>query len=707
MRPGRRCESRDSCAARGGASPRALLGAVLAAALAAGAAVAAPIAAADSRSGSDGLTSINGQYLEWLDRQVPPREDFFRYANGGWIKANPMPADRSYWGVDTLLEQKIQSVIRDLLVSLSKGKSAAEGSAQRKAADFYDSGMDERAIEQAGLAPLRPEVDRIAAIANLDELQEEFARLQMIGVAAPLQLGQMQDFKDSTRVIASALQGGLGLPNRDYYLNNEATFAAARNEYVRHVARMFVLLGDSPAAAERQSRAVMLLETELARGSMPDVEQRDPRAIYHPMTLRDAAALTPHLRWGGLLKGVGHPEIDSLNVAMPEFFKTLERELSATSLADWKTYLRWQLIDAYAAYLSKAFVNEDFHMRSVLTGAQEIPARWLRVLMAEDEALGFAIGEMYVARNFSPEAKRAATSMVERIRDALRADLQTLAWMSPATRAAAIEKLGQMDLRIGYPDQWRDYSALKIDRGPYLLNVLRAREFEQRRQYDKIGRPVDRTEWSMTPQTVNAYYDPSMNSLNVPAGILQPPYFDVSWPDAVNYGATGATIVGHEMTHGFDDEGAKFDGHGNLKNWWAPQDLKRFQAATRCIAAQFSRYTVSGGMHVQGDLVTGEAAADLGGLILAWRALHALPAAGDAATGTQDFSKDQQFFIAFAHSWAGEMRPEQAQEWVTTDPHPPAEFRTNGTLANDADFQAAFGIPNAAPMAKTSRCVIW
>ena len=648
-------------------------------------------------AGADTLASSDGQYSEWIDRAVPPHLDFFRYANGGWINANPIPADRSYWGVDTLLEQKNQAFIRDLLVSLSRDGSA--GGAQRKLADFYASGMDEQGIEAAGIAPLQAEFDRIAAIANTDELQAEFARLQLIGVAAPLQFGQMQDFKDSTRVIALALQSGLGLPNRDYYLKSESIFAAARAEYLAHVARMLELTGESAAAAERQSKTVMALETRLARASMSDVEQRDPKAIYHPMNLDRAAALTPHLNWRGLLKNVGHPEIASLNVATPEFFKALDRELPGTALADWKAYLRWQLIDAYAPYLPRAFVNEDFRMRRVLTGAQELQPRWLRVLVAEDEALGFAIGEMYVVQKFSPAAKRAATAMVERVRDALRGDLRTLQWMSPATRTAALRKLEQMELRIGYPDRWRDYSALEIDRAPYALNVLRAREFEQRRQFDKIGKPVDRSEWSMTPQTVNAYYDPSMNSLNVPAGILQPPFFDESWPDAVNYGATGATTVGHEMTHGFDDQGAKFDGHGNLENWWAPADLKKFQAATRCVAEQFSRYTVPGGLHVQGDLVVGEAVADLGGLILAWHALHALP--------TQDPSPDRQFFLAFAHSWAGQMRPEQAQELVTTDPHPPAEFRTNGTLANVAEFQAAFAIPAGSPMVKRERCVIW
>jgi putative endopeptidase len=645
---------------------------------------------------SYGLASTDGQYSEWLDHAVPPRLDFFRYANGGWIKANSMPADRAYWGVDTLLEQENQSFIRDLLTSLP---ASPEGSVQRQLADFYGSGMDEKGIDAAGFSPLQTELDRITAIGNLQELQAEFARLQLIGVAAPLQLSEMQDFKDSTQVIALALQGGLGLPNRDYYLKSEPVFAAARREYVLHIARMFELLGDSKAAAERQSKAVFGLEMRLARGSMPDVDQRDPLAIYHPMTLQRAAVLTPHLDWRGLLQSVGHPEIASLNVAMPDFFKALDRELPGTPLADWKAYLRWQLIDSYAPYLSTPFVNEDFHMRTVLTGAEELQARWLRVLTAEDEALGFAIGELYVARKFPPAAKQAAVTMVERIRDALRDDLRTLAWMSPATRAAAIEKLEQMELRVGYPDRWRDYSALKIDRGPYVLNVLRAREFEQRREYDKIGKPVDRSEWSMSPQTVNAYYDPSMNSLNIPAGILQPPYFDQSWPAAVNYGATGASTVGHEMTHGFDDEGAKFDGHGNLKNWWAPQDLKKFRAATRCVAEQFSRYTVPGGMHVQGELVTGEAVADLGGLILARRALHALQ--------PQDPAVDRQFYLAFAHSWAGQMRPEQAQELVTTDPHPPAEFRTNGSLVNDAEFQAAFAIPSPSPMVKSDRCVIW
>jgi putative endopeptidase len=650
----------------------------------------------------DGLASADGLYQSWLDRTVGPGEDFFRFSNGGWLKAHPIPADRAYWGVDTVLEQANQTFIRELVESLSKA-DWPEGSAQRKVADFYSSGMDERAVDAAGFTPLAPEFARISEIGNAGDLLAEFARLQAIGVAAPLQISQMQDFKDSTQVIAVASQSGLGLPNRDYYL--APTFAAARAAYLPHVARMLTLLGDPPARAAREAKVVMALETRLAAASMSEAEQRDPMAIYHPVSLEKVQALTPHLNWRGLLSRVGHPEIESLNVGMPKFFQAVDRELTRTSLEDWKIYLRWQLIDAYAPYLSKPFVDEDFRMTAALTGAEELQARWLRVLRAEDEALGFAIGEIYVAQKFPPAAKQAATSMVMRIRDALHADLDTLGWMTAASRQAAQRKLDLMELRVGYPDRWRDYSGLHIDKGPYVLNVLRANEFEQRRQLAKIGKPVDRSEWYMTPQTVNAYYDPSMNSLNVPAGILQPPYFDLSWPDAVNYGATGATI-GHEMTHGFDDEGAKFDGHGNLKDWWAPADLRKFRDATRCIAEQYSKFTVGGGLHVQGELVTGEAAADLGGLVLAWRALHALDSRAES-DADREFTPDQQFFIAYAHSWASAIRPQQAQEMVTTDPHPPADDRTNATLANSREFQAAFKIPDSSPMVKKGRCVIW
>jgi putative endopeptidase len=675
--------------------------------------------------GAAAASDADGLYLGWMDRSVEPGADFFRFANGGWLKANPIPRDRSYWGVDSVLEQESQAFIRDLVESLGRQDWPAN-TAQRKVADFYLSGMDEKAIDAAGAKPLEPELARIAAIRTPADIAEEIAHLQTIGVAAPLSLGQMQDFNDSTRVIAVAAQSGLGLPNRDYYLKAEPMFKAVRAAYVEHVARMLALAGDAPASAGRESKSVMGLETRLADASMSDVDQRNPHAIYHPMTVDKAQALTPHLDWHLLMLRAGHPEIASLNIGMPEFFRAVDRELARTPVEDWKTYLRWQLLDTYAPFLSKPFVDEDFRMTAALTGAEELQARWLRVLHAEDQAIGFAIGELYVARRFPPAAKRAATAIVARVRDALRADLSTLSWMTPATRAAAAAKLDLMQLRVGYPDEWRDYSALVIDRGPYVLNVMRANAFEFARQLAKVGRPVDRSEWYMTPQTVNAYYDPSMNSLNVPAGILQRPYFDAGWSDAVNYGATGAA-VGHEMTHGFDDEGAQFDGYGNLKDWWARADLAKFRAATRCISDQYSVFTVGSGMHVQGDLVTGEATADLGGLVLAWRAMHAEgaamhaeeaatsssldapPAAAHAADAAPAaaFTPDQLFFIAFAHSWASAIRPQQAEELVTTDPHPPADDRTNGTLANSPEFQQAFAIQGPGPMVKKDRCVIW
>ncbi len=677
---------------------KAAAAAYASAAIAAAPAVAAPAALRDE------FASVDGQYPGWLDRSVAARVNFFRFANGGWLRSHPIPADQSYWGVDAALQQKNQEFIHDLVESLTK-TPWPPGSAERKIADFYLSGMDESGIEAAGLVPLQTEFARIAAIGTAEELPQAITRLQAIGVSVPLQIGQMQDFSDSAQVIAVANQGGLGLPNRDYYLKSQPNFVAVRAAYILHLRRMFALLGDAGPDAVRESKAVMALETRLAAASMSEIEQRNPGAIYHPVTLEAARRLTPHVNWLALFSSLGHPEIRSLNMGMPRFFQSVDREFAHTPLADWKAYLRSRLIDTYAPCLSKDFVDEDFRMTAALEGARRLQERWLRVLAAEDDALGFAIGQLYVARKFPPAAREAAEVLVSRIREALRTDLQTLAWMTPATRQAALQKLELMELRVGYPDRWRDYSGLEIDRGPYVLNVLRANEFEQKRQLDKIGKPVDRGEWTMTPQTVNAYYDLSLNSLSVPAGTLQRPYFDAEWSDAVNYGSTGSTI-GHEMTHGFDDIGARFDGHGNLKDWWAPADLVKFREATRCIAQQYSRLAVSGGLHVQGELVAGEAVADLGGLMLAWRAFRAL-GPGSASMAHQEFTPDQQFFIAFAQSWAGAIRPQAAQELVTTDPHPPDQYRTNATLANSREFQAAFGIPDSSPMVNAQRCVIW
>ena len=640
----------------------------------------------------------------WFDTRVSPAQNFFEFANGGWRKRHPIPAAYSTWGTFNILQVHNEKIIRQIIENAAKTPTAL-GSTEQKVGDFYASGMDTQLIDRLGLGPLSPELDGISAVRNLPDLEREVAHLQMIGVDAMFGIGDMQDFKHSSQVIGVATQGGLGLPDRDYYLKQDPKFRQIRSEYRAHVARTFELLGDGAQLAAREARIVMAIETRLAQASMSRVEERNPRAIYHLMNLIELDRSTPNFSWSEYFRAIGYPQIRSINLAMPKFFGALGRNLRRVPLEQWKIYLRWRLIDAFAPYLSKPFVDEDFRMQSVVTGAKQLLPRWQRVVNAEDDALGFAIGKLYVEKEFPPSSKAQVLGILHNIRAALKSDLATLPWMSPATRQAALVKLDLMGERIGYPEKWRDYSSLRIDRGPYVLNVMRANEFEQRRELNKIGKPVERTEWQMTPQTVDAYYDPSQNNINFPAGILQPPFFDPKAPPALNYGALG-WVMGHEMTHGFDDEGAQFDGHGNLRNWWTPQDAKRFHAATSCISSHFSRYTVDGDLHVQGKLVTGEETADLGGLMLAWRAFHASSAYQDAKA-IDGYTPDQQFFIGAAHVWASNIRPAEARRRVTIDPHAPAMYRVNGTLANMPQFQQAFHVPAGSPMVNADRCVIW
>ncbi|HEX5339547.1 MAG TPA: M13 family metallopeptidase [Gammaproteobacteria bacterium] len=654
---------------------------------------------------SAGTAAAEGLHLDWLNTSINPARNFYEYANGGWQKANPMPAAYSRWGTFSILAKQNQETIRQILEDAGKNTHAKPGTTAQKVGDFYASGMDESAVNKAGVTPLAPEFERIAAISNPGELQSAIAHLQMIGVDAVFNFGSMQDFKDSSKMIGGAFQGGLGLPDRDYYLKDDAKFKQIRAAYVTHVANMLELLGDSKDKAAAEAKVVMGIETRFAKTSMSRVDQRTPSNIYHVMTLKQLDGLTPNISWQTYLADIGLPKVESINVGMPDFFKAISADLKSTSLDDWKTYLRWHLIDAFAPYLSQPFVDENFKMRTALTGAKENLPRWQRVVSAENRALGFAIGKLYVEEKFPPSSKKAVLNILHGIRGALKNDLKTLAWMTPATRVAAIKKLDMMGERIGYPDKWRDYSKLSIDRGPYVLNVMHANEFLNRRDLNKIGKPVDKAEWYMTPQTVNAYYDPSMNNINFPAGILQPPFFDPKAPAAVNYGALGF-VMGHEMTHGFDDQGAQFDGHGNLKDWWTDQDKKKFKTATDCISDHFSQYTVDGDLHVQGHLVTGEATADFGGLTLAWRAFHASPAYKHAKT-IDGVTPDQQFFLGAAHVWAMNIRPEESRRLVTIDPHPPGVYRVNGTVANMPQFQKAFGIPDGSPMVNKDRCVIW
>ncbi len=644
-------------------------------------------------------------HLDWIDTSISPAQDFYSYANKNWQKNNPIPPEYPSWGSFNVVHDKVQDIVHQMLINAAANTKAKPGSIEQKVGDFYFSGMDEANINKLGITPLQPEFDRIQNIKNLMDLQNEIAHLHQIGVDVFFGFGSMQDYKNSNEMIAAAVQGGLGLPDRDYYLKDTPKFKLIRDAYVTHIAKMFELLGDNPEKAAAEARRVMELETQFAKASMSQVEQRDPHAVYHIMDKAQLEKMTPNFSWPSYFTAMGQDNLQSINMAMPNFFAALNEQLKTVPLQDWQTYLRWHLIDNYAPYLSKPFVDENFKMATALTGTEKILPRWKRVVSTENAALGFAIGKMYVERNFSPEAKKQALELLKNIRYVLNEDIKNLAWMTPATREAALKKLELMEERVGYPSKWWDYSSLKIDRGPYVLNVLRANQFLVQRDLNKIGKPIDRSEWGMTPQTINAYYDPSMNNLNIPAGILQPPFFDPKAPAAVNYGAIGF-VMGHEMTHGFDDQGAQFDGHGNLKNWWTPNDLTRFKAATQCIIDQYSQYVVNGDLHVQGKLVVGEAAADLGGITLAYRAFHHSDAYKKAKT-INGMTPDQQFFLGTAHVWAMNIRPQQLQNQVTTDPHPPAKYRVNGSLANIPQFQEAFNIPDNSPMVNATRCVIW
>ncbi|APR76167.1 Metallopeptidase [Minicystis rosea] len=640
--------------------------------------------------------------IENLDPNVSPAQDFYDFAVGGWRKANPIPPEYARWGVFDALAADTRDKVHAILEEAA-AKPAAEGTDARKVGDFYASGMDEAAIEAAGVTPIAPKMQQIDAIANLDDLQEVIVRLQRIGVDAVFDFGRMADPMESRQQIGVADQGGLGLPDASYYHDTDARSQAIRDAYVQHAIALLQLAGEAPLDAKRDAATAISIESALAGASMTRVERRDPYATYHMLDRAALAALTPHFSWPRYFALVERPDIQRIDVTAPRFFAEVDRLLTTRTLADWKAYLRLRLVQASAPYLTRAFTEESFRFGAKLTGVERELPRWARVLRATNGALGFAVGKLFVERHFPPNAKARVSRMVDDIQSALRQTLATLAWMSPETRARAQEKLDLMTNKIGYPDVWRDYGGLEIDRGSYVQNAFRASAFEFRRSMAKIDKPTDRTEWEMTPQTVNAYYNPALNEIVFPAGILQAPFFDTAAPPAWNYGAIGA-VIAHEITHGFDDEGSQYDGHGNLRDWWTKEDAERFHERTRCVAEQFSRFTVAGGVHVNGALVTGEAVADLGGVKLALRALRArVPDQGTI----EDRRRDQVFFLSYANVWASNARPEEEQLLAIVDPHPPPRFRVNGTLANLPEFQAAFNIPDGSPMVHTPRCEIW
>jgi putative endopeptidase len=638
-----------------------------------------------------------------MDRSADPCADFFQYSCGGWIKSNPIPPDQSSWDTYSKMQDENRTRLRAILEGAASPDSGRNAVTQ-KIGDYYASCMDEKAIDAKGKEPLDPMMERIAKLGSKSEIADLAAA--MIEDNVLFDFGSIQDFRDANQVIAAADQGGLGLPDRDYYTKDDAKSQELRKQYVAHVQKMFELLGDNPDTAAAEAQTVMRIETGLAKGSMTRVERRDPKALDHKMTSVELEKIAPEFRWKIYFAKVGMPSLSSLNVAAPGFFKGLNGELAKESLADWKIYLRWHLVHADAAHLSAPFLNENFAFYGkTLRGQEELQPRWKRCTEAVDDYLGEALGQAYVEKYFPPSAKDEALKMVKEIQSAMEQDIDGLTWMSPATKQQALAKLHGMANKIGYPEKWRDYSKLEIVRGDELGNVVRARAFEFNRQLAKIGKPVDRGEWGMTPPTVNAYYDPQMNDINFPAGVLQPPAFDPKSDAAPNYGDTGGTI-GHELTHGFDDEGRQFDAHGNLRDWWTPEDAKEFQERADCISNQYSTYTIVDDIKINGKLTLGEDVADLGGLILAWMAWKA-DTRGQTLDPIDDLTPDQRFFVGYGQSWCGQTRDETKRLRATVDPHSPEKYRTNGVVSNMPEFQQAFHCKADAPMVNKNRCRVW
>ncbi len=642
-----------------------------------------------------------------MDRTVDPCVNFYKYSCSGWIKDNPIPPDQPRWDVYAKLQQDNERFLWGLLEQASK-PGASRSVVEQEIGDYFESCMDEAGIEKAGLAPLKKALDEIGGLASINDLPGLLARLhlQVTGDHMLFGFGSGQDYADSTQVIAFASSGGLGLPERDYYLKTDAKSQETRAKYVEHVQRMFVLLGDSPETAAANAKIVMDIETALAKATLTRVEQRDPYKLYHKMPLQQLQSMTPAFRWDVYFSTSSAPAITALNVTEPKFFEELQTLLKHRSLMDWKTYLRWHLVHDKARYLSSPFVQADFDFyRKHLRGVTEMQPRWKRCVGYVDRDLGEALGKEFVEKTFTPETKAKTLAMTKQIESAMESEIKQLPWMSEETKTRALDKLHGIVNKIGYPDKWRDYSSVKIVRGDFLGNEDRATEFESHRQLEKIGKPVDRGEWQMTPPTVNAYYDSQLNDMNFPAGVLQPPLFDPKMDDAPNYGNTGSTI-GHELTHGFDDEGRKFDAKGNLHDWWTKQDTAAFVKRSSCVVDEYAQFTVVDNIKINSKLTLGEDLADLGGTLLAYIAWkHATE--GMDLKPIDGLTPDQRYFIGMAQWACGDERPENKRLNAATNEHSPDEYRVNGVVSNMPEFQKAFSCKVGQPMVRASRCKIW
>lgn len=642
-----------------------------------------------------------------MDRAADPCVDFYQYSCGGWMKNNPIPADQARWSVYGKLYEDNQQFLWGILDELSK-KTAGRNANQQKIGDFFGACMDEAAVEKLGASPLKPFLAEINGMKSKKDLPPVLADLHLKTQTSGLffDFGSNQDFENSESIIAFAEAGGLGLPDRDYYTKTDAHSLELREKYLAHVQKMMELLGDKPEVAKAEAAKIMEIETDLAKASLTRVERRNPYNLFHKVDFKGLQALTPSFDWATYIKNIDLPPQTTFNVTQPAFYQELEKLLQSTSLDDIKTYLRWHLAHAEAPYLSSAFVNENFEFFSkTLHGTPQLRPRWKRCVSLTDAELGEALGQEFVHRAFSPELKQKALTMTRQIEDSMQKDINQLTWMSPETKAKALEKLHGIVNKIGYPDKWRDYSSVNVVRGDFLGNVQRATFFESNRQLKKIGKPLDRGEWDMTPPTVNAYYNPQMNDINFPAGVLQPPLYDPKMDDAPNYGNTGGTI-GHELTHGFDDEGRQFDAKGNLKDWWTKDDAKNFTDRAQCVVDQYANYTVIDEIKINSKLTEGEDVADLGGLILAWMAWKD-QTANQHLENAQGFTPEQRFFIGYAQ-WACEnVRPEDLRANAITDPHSPGKYRVNGLVVNMPEFEKAFSCKAGQPMVSEHRCRVW
>jgi endothelin-converting enzyme/putative endopeptidase len=655
------------------------------------------------------MKQIHGLDISLLNPKVGPCDNFYEYACGGWLQQNPIPADRSRYGRDTELEEQNILVLKAILEKAAAG-GAERTANEQKIGDAYATCMDTAAIDKLGLKPIQPELDAVAGLDSKDDLPALVAAMSKNGIQPFFHFGSEQDAINASEEIAGVDQPRLGLPERGYYLRTDDKSKTLRDQYVKHVANMLTLTGEPAAQAASDAQKVLAFETELAKASLSNEERRDPKAIYHRTELAVFEKETPAFSIATFLKESDAPAISSLNVATPAYFKRMNDLLASTDLATLKTYLRWRLIhNAPVLAMPESIDNEAFQFYgAILSGQPEQQARWKRCVGEVDRDMGEALGQVYVAQRFSPADKQRTLVLAQDVEAAMGRDIDQLSWMSAATKIEAKQKLHTVANKIGYPDKWRDYSSLTIVRGDALNNAWHARQFEEHREIQKIGKPIDRGEWGMSPPTVNAYYNPQMNDVNFPAGILQPPYFDEAMDDAVNYGDAGG-VVGHELTHGFDDEGRQFDAQGNLKDWWTTQDAKQFKERADCVVDEYNGFVAVDDLHVNGRLTLGENLADLGGLRIAYMAYmqRAMQTNVDLLKRTDGFTPAQRFFLSYAQGWCEGTRPASMRLMVQTDPHSPEKFRVNGVVENLPEFQQAFGCSAKQPMVAAKRCSVW